>query len=127
MAATGPVGRELLGVSEPIFGFLFPESYGNGDEVSDAGFVELHVEAEIAFQLAHEPAGPNMDATAAKRAINCARPAFELADLSFTSMPPPADMSANVAPGAPVLLGEPIALADDLDLSQETIIFEQNG
>ena len=127
LAATGPVGRELLGVPEPIFGFLFPESYGNGANVSDAGFVELHVEAEIAFRLAHELAGPNVDAIAAKRAIDCVMPAFELADLSFTSMPPPADMIANGALGAAVLLGEPIALADDLDLSQETIIFEQNG
>lgn len=127
LAATGPVGREVLGVTEPIFGFLFPQSYENGAAVSDGGFVELHVEAEIAFRLASDLAGPGVDLAAARRALDCVMPSFELADLSFTEMPPPGDMIANGALGAGVVLGAPLSLHEGLDLAEERVIFEQNG
>jgi 2-keto-4-pentenoate hydratase len=126
LAATGPVGRELLGVSEPIFGFLFPKQYANGAEISAAEFVDLHVEAEIAFRIADELSGPDVDAPAARRAVDCVLPAFELPDLTFTTMPPPADMIANSALGGAILLGDPVTLRDDLDLSKESIVFDQN-
>jgi len=127
LAATGPVGRNALGVEEPIYGFLFPQCYKDGETVSRGGFVDLHTEAEIAFRMGKALSGPGVEAADARQAIECGLPALELPDIPFTEMPPAADMIANSALVGAIMLGTPVALAADHNLIDEEIVFERNG
>lgn len=127
LAATGPVGREALGVEEPIYGFLFPGCYDDGDTVSRGAFVDLHTEAEIAFRMGEALSGPGIEACDARRAIECGLPALELPDIPFTEIPPAADMIANSALGGAIMIGAPVDLAMDHNLVEEVIVFTRNG
>jgi 2-keto-4-pentenoate hydratase len=102
---------------EPLFGCLLAEGckrsghlFGR-DELIKPGF-----ETELCMQLGEPLAGP-VDAARARRAIEHCFPAFEIIE---TRGDPVADMALVVADNSQqkaFILGTPVALTDDLDLS----------
>lgn len=127
LAATGPAGQALFGITEPIFGFLMPHTYRDGDTISSATFANLHVEAEIAFRLRSGLAGPGVTPAAARDAIECVMPALELPDLCFTGSPNVFDAIANGALAKAIVLGPKTAFSDDVDLKCEEVSLKQNS
>lgn len=127
LAATGPTGQALFGIKEPIYGFLLPERYDSGDEVSAAAFVDLHAEAEIAFKLGADLPGPGVTAATALGAVESAMPALELPDMFFAGTPPVTDAIANGALAKAIVLGREFAPLGESDLKQEKVTLEQNG
>lgn len=127
LAATGPTGQALFGVKEPISGFLFPETYGDGDAVSAGSFVALHAEAEIAFKIVKDLAGPGVTAATAVSAVGSAIAAIELPDMPFSSKPHITDVIANAALGKAIALAREAIPIQDVDFANEQIVFEHNG
>jgi 2-keto-4-pentenoate hydratase len=127
LAATGPVGQALLGVTEPIFGLLMPHAYRDGEKISSAAFANLHVEAEIAFRLRSELAGPGVTPAAARAAIECVMPALELPDLCFSGSQNAINAIANGALAKAIVLGSETAFSDDVDLKAEEVSLEHNS
>ncbi|HEY4277218.1 MAG TPA: fumarylacetoacetate hydrolase family protein [Conexibacter sp.] len=77
---SGPMQR-LLGVNEPDFGALFASMRAeDGDAMDVDALLQPRVEAELAFVMAQDLAGPNVDALAAARAIAGVAPALEIID-----------------------------------------------
>ncbi|MFT5172789.1 MAG: 2-keto-4-pentenoate hydratase [Gammaproteobacteria bacterium] len=127
LAATGPAGQELFGIKEPIFGFLTPRTYASGAHVSAREFVSLHVEAEIAFKLGTELAGPGVTAVDAFAAVESVMPAIEVPDILFATIPPVSDAIANSALAGAIVLGSEMMLSDPRDLAGEEVAFVHNG
>lgn len=127
LAATAPVGQAIIGVSEPGCGFLLAHRRASGDRLSAAGFVDLRIEAEIAFKMGARLAGPGVTAESAAAAVEGLLPAFEVLDFIYSGTPRAGDYYANNIHGEGVVLGaEPVPIGG-LDLSLEGVIFEQNG
>ena len=127
LAATGPVGQALFGITEPIFGFLMPLAYRDGNTISLAAFANLHVEAEIAFRLGSDLAGPGVTPAAARDAIECVMPALELPDLCFSGSLNVIDAIANGALAKAIVLGPETTFSDDVDLKGEEVRLEHNS
>ena len=127
LAATGPTGQKLLGIDEPIWGFLFPCVHADGADVSAGDFVSLHVEVEIAFKLGVDLAGPDVTPSGAYDAVESVMPAIELPDMLFSMMPPVGDAVANGALASAIVLGSEVALSDPAALSREEVTFLLNG
>lgn len=126
LAATGPVGQALFGVEEPICGFLMPEVHASGDQVSAAGFVGMHVEAEFCFKLGADLAGPGVTAERAAAAVASVMPALELPDMLFSTGMHVTDAIANAALGKAIVLGPETAYHGALDLAAEQATFIHN-
>ncbi len=123
LAATGSAGQELFGIEEPIWGFLQPTVYRSGAEVSAASMINLHVEAEVAFRMGADLAGPGVTPADAARAVDRVLPAIEVPDLFFTSTPPVGDAIANSALAGAIVLGEGVPLGDPDALAAEEVVF----
>jgi 2-keto-4-pentenoate hydratase len=73
--------QELAGVSEPDFGVLLDDMFvEDGDEVPLESLVQPRVEAEMAFVLDRDLAGPGVTTSAALTAIAGVQPAIEIVD-----------------------------------------------
>lgn len=127
LGATSPAGQALMGVQEPAFGFLRTARYGSGSDVSISKFVNLGVEAEVAFKMRSELAGPGVTAETALRAVESAMPALELLDFVFSGKPRAADYIASSIVAGAIVLGSPFARLDELDLTTESVEYEHNG
>ncbi len=69
LGATSPSGQAVMGVKEPACGFLMPQQYASGAKVSAAEFVNLGVEAEIAFRMRTRLVGPGVTVDGAARPL----------------------------------------------------------
>jgi 2-keto-4-pentenoate hydratase len=77
---SGPMQR-LLGVDEPDFGALLQSMrVEDGDTLDIGSLLQPKVEAELAFVMATDLAGPGVDALGAQRAIAGVVPAIEVID-----------------------------------------------
>lgn len=80
----GVTSRELqhmLGVSEPTFGMLFDDmACPEAEPISTMGLLQPHIEAEVAFVLAHDLTDSNLSLTQVREAIAYVQPALEIAD-----------------------------------------------
>jgi 2-keto-4-pentenoate hydratase len=120
--------RESFGLDEPAAGFVLASGvYGSGDGVPCARFVSLGVEAEVAFLLKSDLAGPGVTVASALLAIEGALPALELVDFRFSGKPRGSDMIADGVAGNAVVLGHPLTAVAGIDLALEGVVFEQNG
>lgn len=124
LAATGPVGQKLFGIEEPIYSFLPPSIHRSGDTVPASAFVDLHIEAEFAFRLGADLAGPGVTAAGARAAVDHVMPALELGDMLFSDRPHISDVIANAALGRSIATGTPKPLGD---LTPEEVVFCRNG
>ena len=127
LAATGPTGQAVMSVTEPAYGFLLADPYVSPASVSRSGFVELGVEAEIAFKIGKALTGPGVTATTAFEAVESIMPALELPDLIFSGTPKIADFIASSMLPKGIVLGNEFKSLKGLDLANEKIVFAHNG
>lgn len=127
LGATSPSGQAVLGVKEPASGFLMPQQYASGAKVSAAEFVNLGVEAEIAFRMRTRLAGPGVTADGAAGAVDGALAALELPDFMFSGKPGVADFIASSVIAKAIVLGSPLTPLSAFDVSREEVVCEHNG
>jgi 2-keto-4-pentenoate hydratase len=127
LAATSAPTQALVGVPHPVVGFLFPEQYASGAEVSVGRFAELVVEVEVAFRMRTRLAGPGVTAATAAAAVDGVLPALELPDFLFSGKPRAGDFIANSVLAHAIVLGSPVTPLAGLDLAQEEVVYEHNG
>lgn len=126
LAATAPVGQAIIGVTEPGCGFLSSRRHDSGVSISAGEFVDLRVEAELAFRMGRRLVGPGVTPEMALNAVEALLPAFELLDFIYTGEPRAADYYANNIHGYGAVIGSPISPVGGLDLALEGVVFEQN-
>lgn len=115
-------------VSEPVCGFLLASGvFPSGGEVSMARFVSLAVEAEIAFVLKRDLAGPGVTAARALAAVEGALPALELVDFRYSGKALGTDLVADGVAANAIVLGNALSPVAGLDLALEGLVYELNG
>ena len=127
LGATSPSGQAVMGVKEPACGFLLPRQYASHAEVSASGFVNLGVEAEIAFKMRRKLVGPGVTAATAQLAIEGAVAALELPDFIFSGKPRVADFVASSVIAKAIVLGGPATSTSEFDVAREEVVYEHNG
>jgi len=125
---TSPALQASYGVTEPVAGFMLGSGvFASGDDVPASRFVGLAVEAEVAFLLKRDLAGPGATAASVILAVEGALPALELVDFRFTGKPRGTDMIADGVATNAIVLGRPLTPVAGLDLALEGLVLEQNG
>jgi 2-keto-4-pentenoate hydratase len=125
---TNATAQEAYGVKEPVAGFMLASGvFGSGDSVPAGRFAALGVEAEVAFLLKSELAGPGVTAASAMLAVEGALPALELIDFRYTGKPKGVDMIADGVATNAIVLGRPLTPVLGIDLALEGVVYEQNG
>lgn len=121
--------QELLGVAEPDFGVLTDEMVvEDGDLVPMSRLVQPRVEAELAFVMERELAGPGVNTATALAAIAGALPAVEIvdsrvADWRITLV----DTVADNASSGLLVLGGRMRRVEDLDLRLLGVVVSRGG
>ena len=73
--------QEMLGVNEPDFGVLLDDMMvEDGDEIPLSGLLQPRIEAELAFVMERDLAGPGVSTATALAAVAGVLPAFEIVD-----------------------------------------------
>lgn len=83
IGVTSKVVQDMLGVHQPDFGFLTDRMQcadGDSVNIASAGLIAPRAEAEIAFILRHDLAGPGVDEAAVLAATDFIAPCFEIVD-----------------------------------------------
>lgn len=129
VALTNPAVQQVLGVHEPVFGHLMSDMFvREGEPISCSTIIQPKIEPEIAFVMKHDLAGPGATPAQVLAATAGVMPALEIPaprirDWKFTL----ADISADNAFAARVVLGGTLTPAEGLDLRLLGVIFERNG
>jgi 2-keto-4-pentenoate hydratase len=119
---TNRAGQEAYEVSEPVCAFLLASGVlASGAEIAAARFVRPGVEAEIAFVLKRDLAGPGVTPAQALLAVEGAVPALELIDYRYSGKAVGTDVVAEGVYARAIVLGG--ALTPVLD----GLVYEQNG
>jgi 2-keto-4-pentenoate hydratase len=95
--------------------------------VAASRFVNLRVEAEVAFRMASRLAGPGVTHEMARAAAQGAVAALELPDLIFTGKPRVADFVASSVVAKAIVLGDLTRPLSDFDVAREDVVFGHNG
>ncbi len=121
--------QRLLGVDEPTFGVLVDEMFvDDGAELSLTELLAPRVEAELAFVLAADLAGPNVTTDEALGAIGGVLPAIEVVDSRIVDWRSRiVDTVADNAGAARVVLGGQPVPVPGLDLRLLGVLFSRNG
>ncbi len=127
LGATSSSGQAVMGVKEPACGFLLPNQYASGAEVSASGFANLAVEAEVAFRVCTKLVGPGVTAATALLAVEGAVAALELPDFMFSGKPRAADFIADSVIAKAIVLGSSVTPLRGFDLAAEQVEYEHNG
>jgi 2-oxopent-4-enoate hydratase len=121
--------QQMLGVDEPDYGVLLDDMFvEEGDDVPLQRLIAPRVEAEIAFVLRDDLAGPGVSSVAALGAIAGALPALEIidsrvADWKITLV----DTVADNASSGMVVLGARVTPVEQLDLRLLGMAVSRNG
>lgn len=126
---TSRASQDLLGVDEPNFGVLLDDMFvDEGVEVPLDSLVQPRVEAEIAFVMATDLAGPGVTTTDALAAVAGVLPAIEIVDSRIADWRIRiADTVADNASAARAVLGSRLAPVAGLDLRLVGVLFHRNG
>ena len=125
---TSRTAQEFTGIHHPVSAFLLGDGvYATGDTVPLSRFAELVVEAEIAFLMKRDLAGPGVTPPTALLAVAGALPALELPDLRWDGKPTGGDLVADGVSGNALVLGQPLTSVIGLDLALEGVVYEMNG
>ena len=121
--------QQMLGVDEPTFGVLTDGMLvDDGAELSLAELVAPRVEAELAFVLAGDLAGPGVTTDDALGAIGGVLPALEVVDSRVAQWRSRiADTVADNAGAARVVLGAHATPVRGLDLRLLGVLFSRNA
>lgn len=125
---TNKAGQEAWQVAEPVCAFLLASGVlSSGGDVAAARFVKPGVEAEVAFVLKHELAGPGVTAPRALQAVEGAVPALELIDFRHSGKAVGTDAVADGVYAKAIVLGGALTPVTGLDLALEGVVYEQSG
>ena len=121
--------QELLGVTEPDYGHLFDDMILNsGEQVAMNGLIQPRCEAEIAFLLNEDLAGPGVTVAEVIAATEGILPALEIVDTRIRDWQIKLeDTVADNGSSALVVLGGVITPPIELDLRLTGVLFSQNG
>lgn len=121
--------QQMLGVDQPDYGHLLDEMVvENGGQVSFKRVLQPKVEAEIAFVLKKDLAGPRVNAMDVLLATDYILPAIEIVDSRVLNwqIKLPDTIADNASSGLYVLGGRPVKI-DALDLAQIGMVLYKNG
>ena len=125
---TNKAAQTAYGCEEPVCGFLLATGvFPNRAEVPSARFASLVVEAEVAFVLKHDLAGPGVTPARALLAVEGAVPALELVDFRMSGKPVASDVVADGVFANAIVVGAPLTDVAHLDLAVEGLVYELNG
>jgi 2-keto-4-pentenoate hydratase len=125
---TNKAGQEAWQVAEPVCAFLLASGVlSSGGEIAAARFVKPGVEAEVAFVLKHELAGPGVTAPRALQAVEGAVPALELIDFRHSGKAVGTDAVADGVYAKAIVLGGALTPVTGIDLALEGVVYEQSG
>jgi len=125
---TSKAGQEAWQVSEPVCAFLLASGVlSSGAEIAAARFVKPGVEAEIAFVMKHDLAGPGVTAPRAQQAVEGAVAALELIDFRHSGKAVGTDAVADGVYAKAIVLGGALTPVTGLDLALEGLVYEQSG
>jgi 2-keto-4-pentenoate hydratase len=125
---TNKAGQEAYQVSEPVCAFLLASGVlSSGAEIAAARFVKPGVEAEIAFVMKQDLAGPGVTAARALLAVEGALAALELIDFRHTGKAVGTDVVADGVYAKAIVLGGALTPVTGLDLALEGLVYEQSG
>src|SRR3954452_7611039 len=121
--------QQLLGVDEPDFGVLTDEMFvEDGDLIALSRLVQPRVEAELAFVMEHDLAGPGVTTAGALAAIAGALPAVEIVDSRVADWKIKlVDTVADNASSGLLVIGGRMRKVEDLDLRLLGVVVSRNG
>jgi 2-keto-4-pentenoate hydratase len=120
--------QKTYGVTEPVCGFLLGSGVlSSGAEVPMSRFGALVVEAEIAFVMRTDLAGPGVTPPRALQAVEGALPALELVDFRMSGKPLAADVVADGVFAKGIVVGTMLTPVTHLDLALEGLVYELSG
>lgn len=121
--------QKLLGVDQPDYGHLLNEmAVVNGGHISFDRVLQPKVEAEIAFVLKKDLAGPRITAMDVLLATDYVLPALEIVDsrIADWKIKLQDTIADNASSGLYVLGGKPVPV-DQVDLPQIGMVLYKNG
>jgi 2-keto-4-pentenoate hydratase len=121
--------QELLGVTEPDYGVLLDHMFvEDGDEVDLSRLLQPRVEAELAFVMAEDLAGPGVTAARALTAIAGALPAVEIVDSRVADWQIGlVDTVADNASSGLLVVGGNLRKVTDIDLRLVGVMVTRHG
>ena len=121
--------QDQLGVDEPDFGVLLHDMFvEDGDDVPSGALLQPRVEAEIAFALARDLAGPGVTASMALAAVAGVLPSLEIIDSRVKDWKIKlVDTIADNASSARVVLGGRLTPVAAVDLRLVGVALYRNG
>ncbi len=121
--------QQLLGVDEPDFGVLVDNMFvEDGDEVPMEELLQPRVEAEVAFVMGKDLAGPGVTTSNALAAIEGALPAIEIVDSRVVDWKIKlADTIADNASSGRLVVGGRLTPVTELDLRLVGMALSRNG
>ena len=124
-----PHAQELLGVNEPDYGVLLDHMFvEEGDEVALDRLLQPRIEAELAFVMEHDLAGPGVTAARALTAIAGALPAVEIVDSRVADWQIKlVDTVADNASSGLLVVGGNLRKVTDIDLRLVGVMVTRRG
>jgi 2-keto-4-pentenoate hydratase len=121
--------QQLLGVSEPDFGVLTDSMFVEDGDLVDLGrLVQPRVEAELAFVMERDLAGPGVTTAGALAAIAGALPAVEIVDSRVVDWNIKlVDTVADNASSGLLVIGGRMRKVEDLDLRLLGVVVARHG
>jgi 2-keto-4-pentenoate hydratase len=121
--------QEMLGVNEPDFGVLLDDMFvEDGDEIPLSSMLQPRVEAEMAFVMETDLAGPGVSTATALAAIGGVLPAVEVVDSRIADWRIKlVDTVADNASSGRIVIGGRVRKVDDLDLRLIGMALSRNG
>lgn len=127
-AFTTRAAQEANELTEPGSAFLLASGVlATRAEVSFVRFGAPAVEAEVAFVIRHELAGPGVTAARAATAVEGALAALELVDFRYDGKTVGTDLIAEGIYASAIVLGGSLTPITGLDLALEGLVYEHNG
>ena len=127
-AFTNRAAQEANQLAEPGCAFLLASGVlASGAEVPFARFSGCAVEAEIAFVMRRELAGPGVTPARAATAVEGALAALELVDFRYSGKAAGTDVIAEGVYAVAIVLGGALTPITGLDLALEGLVYEHNG
>ena len=127
-AFTTRAAQDANQLAEPGCAFLLASGVlASGAEVPFARFSALAVEAEVAFVMRRDLAGPGVTAARAATAVEGALPALELVDFRYSGKAVGTDVIAEGVYAVAIVLGGALTPITGLDLALEGLVYEHSG
>lgn len=129
IGCTNEVVQRSFGIDTPDYGHLFDTMLvPNGGQIDLSRLIAPRVEAEIAFILSVDLAGPHLTPADVRAATEAVVPALEIIDSRITDWRITfVDTVADNGSSALYVLGDPVPYNDALDLLNERVRLRNNS